>query len=231
MSSFREKLYEMKSAEDRKRILMRTDFRVSFNTVLVTYIWIGHILKRIDNELSNDLAFLETLRLVERGVHVTVNDLPPSDPNLTNIDIMSLIIFSNILMDDIARFLNFLFWGESKPKTKNFDVLKKTIGNFDGCGLEKLKQIIQNTSWYEQLKELRDKPIVHKGKKDISIGGKGQTIGIWLRYIRDGKIKEWFYANTDIDKLCGNMLRFLTDLNTFLCQNFESLPIKVVNHA
>lgn len=78
----------------------------------------------IDNDLYNDLEFHKKLRLVSQGVRVTVDELPPSNPHLTNIDIVSLIVFLNILMDDTARFLKFLFRGESTPKTKNFDKLK-----------------------------------------------------------------------------------------------------------
>ena len=127
LSPFLNKLDELKSAEGNRRILILMKFRVSLFTILNTYTWIGFILKRIDNDLYNDLESHKKFQLVSKGVRVTADEMPPSNPFLTNIDIVSLIVFVNILMDDIARFLRFLFRGESTPKTKNFDKLKKTM--------------------------------------------------------------------------------------------------------
>jgi len=153
--------------------------------------------------------------------------MPPSNPFLTNIDIVSLIVFVNILMDDITRFLRFLFRGESTPKTKNFDKLKETMNNLEGQKLEELNRIIQNTDWYQELKDLRDKPIVHRGHKDSGIGIHGNRIGIYLRYIQDRKIRETFISNLEIDRICENVYRFLKDLNEFLCKNFDYLPLEI----
>jgi len=77
------------------------------------------------------------------------------------------------------------------------------------------------------LKDLRDKPIVHKGEKDSGIGRHGNNIGISLRYIQDRKIKEKFISNLDIDIICENVYHFLDNLNVYLCKNFEYLPLKV----
>lgn len=223
---FLEKLNELKTAEGKRGILILTKFRVSLFTILITYTWIGFILKRIDNDLYNDLEFHKKLRLASQGVRVTADELSPSNPHLTNIDIVSLIVFLNILMDDIARFLKFLFRSESTPKTKNFDKLKKTMNNLEGQKLEELNRIIQNTDWYQELKELRDKPIVHKGQKDSGIGIQGERIGIYLRYIQDRKIRETFISNLEIDRICENVYDFLKSLNEFLCRNFDYLPLE-----
>jgi len=227
LSLFLEKLNELKSAEGKRRILILTKFRVSLFTIFTTYTWIGLILKRIDNDLYNDLEFHKKLRLVSQGVRATADELPPSDPHLTNIDIVSLIVFLNILMDDIARFLKFLFRSESTPKTKNFDKLKKTMNSLEGQKLEELNRIIQNTHWYQELKDLRDKPIVHKGQKDSGLGIQGERIGIYLRYIQDRKIRETFISNLEIDRICENVYGFLKSLDEFLCRNFDYLPLEV----
>jgi len=202
-------------------------FRVSLFTVLTTYRWIGFILKRIDNDLYNDLESHKKFELLSEGVRATADEMPTFNPFLTNIDIISLIVFVNILMDDIARFLRFLFRGESTPKTKNFDKLKKTMNNLEGQKLEELNRIIQNTDWYQELKDLRDNPIVHRGDRDSGIGIYGERIGISLRHIKDRKIRETFMSNLEIDKICENVYRFLKDLNEFLCKNFDYLPLEV----
>lgn len=227
LSPFLNKLDELKSAEGNRRILILMKFRVSLFTILNTYTWIGFILKRIDNDLYNDLESHKKFQLVSKGVRVTADEMPPSNPFLTNIDIVSLIVFVNILMDDIARFLRFLFRGESTPETKNFDKLKKTMNNLEGQKLEELNRIIQNTDWYQELKDLRDKPIVHKGHKDSGIGIDRERIGIYLRYIEDRKIRETFISNLEIDKIRENVYGFLKGLNEFLCRNFDHLPLEV----
>ena len=224
---FLEKLDELKSAEGKRKILNLTKFRISLFTILTTYTWIGFILERIDNDLYNDLEFLEKLQLASQGVRVTADELPPSNTHLTHIDITSLIVFLNILMDDVTRFLKFLFRGESTPKTKSFDQLKKTMNNLEGQKLEELNGIIQNTDWYQDLKDLRDKPIVHRGEKDSAIGRHGEKIGIYLRYIQDQEVRETFISNLEIDTICKNVNNFLTDLNEFLCENFDYLPLEV----
>lgn len=228
LNSFKNKIDKLKSAEGKRRILILTNFRISLHTILITYTWIRSILKRIDNDLYNDLELLKKLQLVSQGVRVTADELPPFNVHLTNIDITSLIIFLNILMDDVTRFLKFLFIGESRPKTKNFDKLKKTMNNFEGEKLEELNIIIQNIDWYKELKDLRDKPIVHKGERASGIGRDGNRIGIYLRYIQARKIREKFISNLEIDIICENVYHFLNDLNEFLCKNFDYLPLEVI---
>lgn len=226
LAPFFQKFYRLKSAKGKKRVFMLTDFRASFYTVSVTYTWIGYILDRVDNDLYNCLVFFDILERA-RPRSVSADQLPQFDAHLTTIDVMSLIIFCNILMDDIARFLGFLFWGESKPRTGSFNDLKKTIQNFDGRGMQQLKNIIQNANWFDDLKELRDKPIVHKGEREPSAIKKGQEAGVWLRYVEKGRIKERFCSNRTIDNLCNNIYGFLADLNNHLCAIFDLLPIEV----
>ena len=227
LSPFLNKLDELKSAEGKRRILILTKFRVSLYTILTTYTWIGFIIKRIDDDLYNDLECHKKLQLVSQGVRVTADELPPSNPFLTNIDIVSLFVFFCILMDDIARFLRLLMRGESTPKTKDFDKFKKTLDNCEGQKLEELNRIIQNTDWYQDLKDLRDHPIVHRGDKNSGIGIHGESIGIYLRYVEKKKIKETFISNRDIDGICENVHVFLKGLNEFLCRNFDFLPLEV----
>lgn len=228
LKPFSEKLRALKSAEGERRFLILTNFRVSLHTILINYIWIGLIQNRVDNDLYNNLEMAKKLDRVSQGVRVTRDELPPSDPHLTHIDITSLIIFLNILMDDVTRFLKFLFKGKVRPKTKSFDQLKKTINNLQGQYFEELNKIIQDTYWYEELKDLRDKPIVHKGEKDSGIGRQGNIIGVYFRYIQGQKTRERFISNLDIDIICDNVYRFLKELNGFLCKNFDYLPLEAI---
>lgn len=228
LGPFFERLNELKSAEGKRRILVLVKFRSSFWTILTTYTWIGFILKRIDNDLYNDLEHQKKLRMVSQGVRVTVHELPPSNISLTNIDIVSFIIFINILMDDVTRFLNYLFIGEAKPKTQNFDKLKKTLKDYEGYKLDELNIIVQDIDWFDELKVLRDKPIIHQGGKESSLGTNGgNIIGIYLRHTQNRKIIEKFMSNLEIDIIGDNVYRFLKDLNGFLCKNFDYLPLEI----
>jgi hypothetical protein len=142
LKPFLEKLYELKTVTGKRRILILNKFRISLNTFLTIYTWIGFILGRIDNELHNASEHLNKLELVEKGIIVSADELPPLRLHLINIDIISLIMFLNILMDDVTRFLDFLFIGKSKPQTKDFDKFKKTVSSFEGQQLEEMNRII-----------------------------------------------------------------------------------------
>lgn len=221
LNPFEDKLEELKTVNEKRRILILTRFRFSLWTIHITYTWIGFILERIDNDLYNHLEFNKKLHLVDKEIKITADELPPSNPHLTKIDIISLTIFLNILMDDVTHFLYYIFIGESIPETNSFADLKKTVSNFEGNELEELNRIIQNTAWYRELKDLRDKPIVHHGLRNSAIGIKGNEIGIYLHYAQNQK----FMSNREIDLIADNVRFFLIDLNEYLCKNFDYLPL------
>lgn len=209
---------DFKDLESTRRVLMKTKFRVSYNTILTIYTWIGCILERLDSEMS---IWLEP----ELKNRLRVN------PHLINLDIISLILFCSILMESIPRFLGSLLSSRRRPKTGSFANFKKTIKDYEGVGLEELKKVIENTTWFEELKELRDKPIAHRGHHYAQIGTIGERVGIWLLYIKNGKLKEKFYSNLEINELCQKIHHFLEDLNKFLCDNFDLLPIRITKTA
>ena len=228
LTTFLKKLENIKTAEGKRHILVLTKFRVRLWTIIIDYNYVSEILRRIDNDLYNDLEYMKKLRLVDSGIRVKADELPPANLYLTNIDIMSLIIFLNFMMDDIARFLHFLFKGNCVPETKSFAFLKKSVSKFEGNKLEKLIEIIRNTAWYDELIILRDKPIVHhRHLPGPGIGVTGNEIGIHLHHIQDNKIVEKFLSNLEINQLSSNVSRFLVDLNAYLCNNFNCLPLEV----
>jgi hypothetical protein len=222
LNPFLKKLHALKSVEEERNFFSSVRFGVSTSTMLTTYTWIGFILNRIDEDFSCNLEFFKKLDLVNQGV--AVDKLPPHKANLINIDIISLIIFFNILMDDVMHFLGFLFKGQITPDMKSFFHFKNSLGKLkiQGQNSEELKSIILNTDWYEDLKKMRDKHIVHKGVKDSGISSQG----IYLRYINNKRIEEKFISNLEIDIMCENVFNFLEKLNMWLFKNLDNLPLK-----
>lgn len=227
LNPFKGKIEKIKIVDGKRRILILGKFHVSLWTIMNTYVWIREVLRRTDDNFSNDLEFHKKTDLASQGIRVKADELPPSNLLLTCIDVVSLVVFLNFLMDDVARFLHFLFIGNSVPKTNNFEQLKKSISSFKGTKITKLIDIIQNTPWYDELKILRDKPIVHHRNLTSGIGLIGNEIGIHLQYVQNQKILGKFISNLEIDRFSNNVYHFLIDLNEYLCDNFDYLPLEV----
>jgi hypothetical protein len=227
LGPFLARIIELETARGKRSVLILPDFRVSLFSIRTIFIWISHILTRIDNDLDNALTFHKKTESADEGIPID-ELLPLMNPSMTNIDVISLIIFLNILMDHVARFLKFLFRSESTPKTKSFYDLKKSLKDFKSPRLLELNKIIQDTDWFQNLKNLRDHPIIHRGEKHSQIGIHKERIGIHLRYVENRMVKNVFLSNLEIDKICKNIYHFLEDLNEYLCTNFDYLPLEVV---
>lgn len=216
-----------KTDQSNPELANQGNLRVNFDSILTIFTWIGVILERIDNNLDNDIRHQQKLREALQGKRVKYTELPPSDINKTCIDVVSLILFLNILMDDVSRFLRFIFKGAQCPRTKGFHQLRKDLGKFQGTHVSELNGIIQSTTWYPNLKDLRDKNIVHKGEKSSMIGTNLDEIGIFIRYIENRKVHEEYFSNKKVDYYCQNVHSFLTNLNYFLVKYYDELPLEV----
>jgi len=213
LADFRKKIVDLKpgQVEGRRRVLIKPIFKLHLESVISLYTWIGFILKRMDIILSKSLE-----------------EEFPSQIHYLNIDIMSFIVFCHIMMDKIARLFDYLLWGQSKPKTRDFRRFKDDISNYTGNKLEDLKKIIEKISWYKEFDDVRDDPIVHKGYHQSALQRMGKRIGIILGHINgNGKYHENFYSDIEIKKLSINILKFLADINNFLCENFDFIPLEV----
>ncbi len=229
LNPFHEKIYEKKSPEKEQNLPITPFLRIAFSTVLLSYTLTTRIIERIDNDMANFIEFRKIFQLVRSGVSVSYNEMPLDSAHLMNLDIHSLIIFLDILLDDTSRFLEYLFIESHFLNFGSFLQLKNSLKSYGGERVEELSEIFKRTDWYEELNKLRNKPVVHTGVKGGGVGTEGDQVGIYLRTrTKKNKISEAkFMSNVEIDRVCDNVHSFLNELNSFLCQNFESLPLKV----
>lgn len=224
LNPFRRKIWELNEGNSSFTSMRKAS--IPLNTVLVTYTWITYILERIDNSMSNHLIFSKKLDSAQRGEHVSFEALPPSGYFL-NLDINSFIIYLHILMDDVSRFMEYLFIENSILKHNKFLRLKNSLNNCIGDKIEELSVIFQKTEWYKELNDLRRQPAVHTGVRIGGIVTQGEIVGIYLRHFigKKRRLKSIFISNLEIDEMCDNAHSFLEELNGFLCTNFDYLPL------
>ena len=228
LSPFNTKIHQFEVVDERQKDLKNRYLLYSQITVSTTYKWIVKILERIDVNLSDVRPLIKMFARGRQGYRINHDELPPVDVSSINLDINSLIIFLDILLDDTSRFLEYLF---KKPHFLEFGSFKDLKYSMNKCGgerVEELNKIIQRTDWYHELNRLRNQPVVHIGARNPMIESRGDNVGIYLR-TRTSKYKisaGKFMSNLEIDELCDNVHSFLTELNDFLCKNFEYLPME-----
>jgi hypothetical protein len=232
MTPFAEKLENVKIEREKTQVMARkSELWVRLWTITVDCSYVREILRRLDGDFFDSLECNRKMRQVVKGSKIKSEELPPANYiTLTNIDITSLVLFLHILMDDVARFMQFLLKTSGKsPKFNSFTDLKKTVSKFEGNKLEQLIQIIDHAYdvWYEELDILRDKPIVHFRRIPLNLCIEGDEIGVRLQYRENKKTEEKFISNLKVDCLCNHAYRFLVDLNGYLCENFDHLPLEI----
>jgi hypothetical protein len=233
LAPFTEKLGSVKIEQEKTQVwAKKSELWVRLWAVTVDYSHVREILRRIDEDFFDSLECLRKLGQDVKGIRVKSDELLPANYiQLTNIDVTSLVLFIKFLMDDIARFMRLLLKPSERcsPKFKNFTIFKKTILNFEGNKLEKLKQIIEDAydTWFEEIDIIRNKPIVHFRRVPLNLCLEGNEIGVRLQYRANNKTEEKFISNLQVDYLCNHAYRFLIDLNEYLCSNFEHLPLEI----
>lgn len=158
------------------------------------------------------------------------NHTPKSEPeddlfyvlSLVNLDFTSFILLTRILMDKVARLLYNISKGD-RPSIKRFVDWKKKILKDEVIVPPNLKKLIVNTPWFDELKDVRDDYVVHDGYTAYGVKNWNTLI---LRSITDGT--EIHYDTTKIQKLCDDIPNFLDNLNNFLCDYFEILPVEII---
>lgn len=142
-----------------------------------------------------------------------------------NVDFFSYIIFCKIHMDKIARLLCKVSFGGSKPSCTRFEDWRKKIGKYKGKEIEKIKTIIEKTTWFKDFKDLRDDYAVHHGWIISHLGRTGDEISIDVNtYQKKVPIR---ITGTDIEKIHNNIVKFLEELNCVLCDNFNQIPFEM----
>lgn len=214
---------DSKEIESDHRILVLMKFHISLWNVNFAYSYITSIIMRLNEALGKIFKESE----IPHFLRVPIG--------LLNLDFISLIIFCSILMDRIAFFLSHLLKGEKKPKKRSYFKFKNDISKFDGDkSFRELTRIINKTTWFKNLHDLRNDYVVHHGQLFHQIGFKPSTIKNEWKTVPEFQLfsrikdkRDAYYSIENINVLCENILCFLEKLNEFLCENIDLLPIKI----
>ena len=220
LQPFMEKLDELKPQElkgTKRYVLVLMEFRVLISDILSFFRYIGAILKRLND---NTLKCLEPDLTPKRG-----KEFPFGVISLMNIDLISFVLFARILMDKISPLLSKIVVGGDKPSKNRFNDWRKKIDKYEGNGLEELKKIICNANWFDELKNLRDDYVVHHGLFFHNIVFADSKLGFQLR--SQLKKEEVFLSIEKVKEVSQNIFQFLEELNKFLCDKIDLLPIEI----
>lgn len=174
----------------------------------------------------------QTLRRLNRDFHNVINDdhRPKKEPEdnyfnvlfLVNIDFNTLIGFLGILLEKVARLLYNSTEG-NRPYSIRFSKWRDDMVNGKYLVPNDLEELMRKTLWYSKFEKLRNKYTIHYG---YSIGGIVDNTKIQL-LSHNEEDKEILYNIDDMQELCYDVISFFEELNKFLCENFDSLPIKI----
>ena len=199
-------------------------FRGLYFDILTMFRLIGQIMRRLNRDIVN------------LGKPMPKKWLP-SDPeddlfnvlSLVKVDFASLIIFLGILLEKVARLLHNISVG-NRPYEIRFSKWRDEIRNGKYVVPDDLKELMENTPWYDEFHKLRNKYTVHWG---YSVGGivkfiSSISLQLLSHYKKDAEI---IYEVNDINKLCKDILNFFTEFNDFLCDNFHLFPIRITTSS
>lgn len=136
------------------------------------------------------------------------------------IDMTTYLLYSKIYMNKIAKVLSlFTHNGYSSDSFNSWYINSDKIIEPD------LKNIIKNAKWFENVKFMRDKYIVHNAWSDGSIIIHPVITLRFFSYVKNFLEKR--ISIIDIYNLDNNMHNFSHKLNDYLCKNLNKIPIKV----
>lgn len=220
LNQFFEKMNELEPEKVRgtnRWYFVTPKFRGLYFDISSMFNLIGQILRRLNRDFLNI-----------RKPKPKPKKWTPSDPedelflvfSLATIDFNSLIVFLGILLEKVARLLRCISMGD-RPGL-SFTDWRKDIINSKFLVPSDLEQLMKNTPWYNKFDTLRNKFIIHHG---YHIGGIINNTAFSLSsHYKDRKTT---YDISDIQKLCNEIYLFFENLNEFLCDNFDSYPIRI----
>ena len=154
------------------------------------------------------------------------------------LDVKTLLINIMIFMDVLARFLSLCIRSKKQPNSRSFSKFKKDLENYKGRETEELKEMIyEKTSWFDEVKDLRDDFIVHHPAARHVLEFRGGEAYVPFTTTTRGyneqkksKIVMGAIAKSisvkKIDDIISQLKEFLGDLNEYLSQRINMLPFE-----
>ena len=201
---------------------------------------IALIVSRINEDIGRINRNEELFRIATIGGQLTEDETHELDKSTNNVELFcldtaSVLIFVNIFMDKLAKFLGQLIKAE-KVRTKNFSCFMDSLRELKIGKIRELVQLIdEHTKWFVDFKDARDDFVVHHpgaGRAIELLDGKAFVV---LTTAKGGtKEAKHVLMNSEakgisIDDISDSLERLrslLKNLNEFLCENLGSLPIK-----
>jgi hypothetical protein len=204
------------------------------------FMYLAMIAERINEDGAKFNLIEEIYQHVNSNKKLTDSEIEELDKgpfyvSLFCLDMSSLIIFLRIFMDKLARFLGLLM-AMRGIKTKSFAVFKGSLKELKGKEIEAFVRVIEeNTTWFDELKDLRDDYVVHHpGSATALLLADGKAY-VTLTTSKRTKEPKHVLMNSEakdipieeIDSLLSNLKKLLSNLSAFLAENLEKLPFKV----
>ena len=194
--------------------------------IIMMFRLIGQIMRRLNRDFLNLIKEREMYARARAGERIKWEPSDPEDESfnvllLAKLDFTSLISFFGILLEKVARLLHRISVGD-RPGPRSFTDWRKDIINGKFLVPSDLEELMRNATWYDEFYKLRNRYTIHYG---YSVGSiiNYRTLQLLSHYE-----EEIMYDINDVQRLCDDIYQFFEDLNKFLCDNFDKLPIRII---
>lgn len=153
------------------------------------------------------------------------------------LDVRSLLIFINVFMDKLARFLAlFITKNGEQISQRSFYSFQDVLAKLEGDEIRNFSQLVNDyTRWFKDVKKWRDQFVIHDpGAGGAIVFKDGRAYAALTR--REGGEGEPKYIIMDsraedipvdrIDEILYQLKEFLKVLDEYLCSHINTLPIE-----
>ena len=155
--------------------------------------------------------------------------------NYFNLDVRTLLVNLVVFMDSMARFLSWTIKSKKQVKSKSFVEFRKDIVKYKGKEVQKIRQLLdEKTHWFNEIKNLRDDFIIHHAAARSGLEILDGETHVPLTTSKGGYPKQHITLGAvtknipmkEIDAVLSDLKNMLKNLNNFLCERINQLPIK-----
>lgn len=201
---------------------------------------IALIVSRINEDIGRINRNEELFCIATIGGQLTEDETQELDKSTKNVELFcldtaSVLVFVNIFMDKMAKFLGQLIKAE-RVRTKSFGHFMNDLRKLKADKIRELIQLIdEHTKWFVDFKNMRNVFVVHHPGAGRAVEFLDSKAFVVLTTAKEGtKEANHVLMNSkakgisidDIDDSLERLKSLLKKLNEFLCENLGSLPIK-----
>jgi cell division protein FtsB len=156
--------------------------------------------------------------------------------NYLNLDVRTLLVNVIVFMDSIARFLSWTIKAKTQVKSKSFVKFRKNIAEYKGKEVQQMRRLLdEKTHWFNEIKKLRDNFIIHHAAARSGLEILDGETHVPLTTSKGGYTRLHITLGSvtrnismkEIDAVLSDLKCLLKNLNNFLCERINQLPIKI----